>query len=482
MANKNLELSPSEMKKLGYQVVDTLVDHFENLHKKCPVKNVKRNEMDQLLHEPIPRKGEDPGVVLKSVVDNVLEHSSLINHPRFFSFVPGPSNFVSVMADALASGHNIFSGSWVTSAGAGEIEILCINWLLHLYGLPVREGGGLFVSGGSMANLIALSSAKRVKLGDDCEKGVIYYSDQTHSSVDRAIYVLGLKKHQIRRLPTDSDFRLSLTHLREAILKDKAAGLTPFCVVANAGTTNTGTIDDLNQIALVCSEHKLWYHIDAAFGGGAILNPEGAQLLQGVELADSLTIDPHKWMYQPYEIGCVMVRDHRWLSGTFRMNPEYLKDCKGNAEEINFYDYGIQLTRRFRALKLYMSFKTFGIDSFSEAIAANFQLAKKTADFLRETDCWEIVSEADLPVICFRYLPKDLPSKQKDHQKYINGLNQFISDKIIEEGWAMLATTVLREQTILRMCLINPRTTFEDIEKTFKKLQAFALKYKGIKE
>ena len=240
-------------------------------------------------------------------------------------------------------------------------------------------------------------------------------------------------------------------------------GLQPFCLIATAGTTNTGTVDPLSEIAAICKKEKIWFHIDGAYGAAAILSKEGKKMLKGIEKADSLTVDPHKWFFQPYEMGCLLVRNTNHLKGTFTERPEYLKDVEGNKSEINFYDHGIQLTRRFRALKFYMSIKTFGLGEFRKAITYNIELAEEVENCLRSSPNWEVISPATLAVINFRYHPIG----EKLSEKKLDALNQYISKQVVATQKALLVTTILNGQIVLRMCLINPRTTLEDIKETF---------------
>lgn len=465
----HFDLSKEEMKSYGYKIVDIIAEHWATLEQKKPVASASRKEMDSIFLQEAPNEGMSAEKVLDFVMDNVIPNSTVISHPKAYSFVPGPSNFISTMADSLATGFNIFSGGWMVSPAAAELEIVTMNWLLKMYNFPVEKGGGIFTSGGSMANLTALVTARRLKCGDDFSKAVIYLSDQAHSSNIKAIRVLGFKKEQIRILPTDLEFRISINKLKNAIAKDRLEGLQPFCYIASAGTTNTGTVDPLDEIADICEEEDLWFHIDGAYGGAAILAEKGAKALRGIERADSLTVDPHKWFYQPYEIGCLLVKDASWLSGTFSEKPEYLRDIEGNESEINFYDYGIQLTRRFRALKFYMSIKTYGLDAFKEAVTYNIQLADDVEKMLRKSRNWEIISPATLAVINFRYNPIGLNLSEKE----IDELNQKISQKIMESREAFLVTTILNKQVVLRMCLINPKTTMDDVKETLELCHQF---------
>ncbi|WP_299603395.1 aminotransferase class V-fold PLP-dependent enzyme [uncultured Aquimarina sp.] len=467
--NAKLQLSKEDMKKYGYAIIDHIVSHFETQDSKKPVAIASREEMDELLTEDIPSSPTNAHDVLNFVMDQVIPQSTIVTHPKSFSFVPGPSNYISAMADTIATGFNIFSGGWAASPGAAELEILTMNWLLEIFGFGKKRGGGIFTSGGSMANLTALVTARRIKCGDDFSKAVIYLSDQAHSSNIKAIKVIGFKKSQIRIIPTDLEFKISLNKLKNAIAKDRLQGLDPFCIIASAGTTNTGTVDPLNEIAKICKEEKLWFHIDGAYGGAAILANNGKKLLKGIEKADSLTVDPHKWFFQPYEMGCLLVKNHYWLSGTFREQPEYLRDVEGNQSEINFYDHGIQLTRRFRALKFYMSLKTFGLNAFKKAIQYNIELAEQTETILRKSSTWEVVSPATLAVINFRFNPIDRDLSEKE----IDLINQKISERIMHSREALLVTTVLVGQVVLRMCLINPRTTLDHIKETIIQCEVY---------
>ncbi len=464
-----LRLSKEEMQQYGYKIIDHIVDHFETQHTKKPVALASRKEMDSLLAEEVPNHPLPPNEVLDFVMNHIIPNSNIVSHPKSFSFVPGPSNYISVMADTLATGFNIFSGGWASSPAAAELEIVTMNWLLEIFGFPTKKGGGIFTSGGSMANLTALVTARRIKCRSDFSKATIYLSDQAHSSNIKAIKVIGFKKEQIRIVPTDIEFKISLNKLKNIIARDRLEGLQPFCIIASAGTTNTGTVDPLEEIATICETENLWFHIDGAYGGAAILSNEGKKLLKGIQRADSLTVDPHKWFFQPYEMGCLLVKDHSWLSSTFTEKPEYLRDIEGNESEINFYDHGIQLTRRFRALKFYMSLKTFGLESFKKAITYNMELAEQTEAILRKSKFWEITSPATLAIINFRYNP----IHQNLSEEMLDQINQNISKKLIASRDALLVTTILQGQVVLRMCLINPRTTLVDIKNTFEKCEVY---------
>ncbi len=459
------------MKDFGYRVVDAVVEHFETQEQKEPVARGSRKEMEHLFSEDVPEHPTPANQVLDFVLNNVMSQSNIMSHPQSYSFVPGPSNYISVMSDTLATGFNIFSGGWVGSPAAATIEIVTINWLLKLFNFPVKKGGGIFTSGGSMANLTALATARKVKCGEDFSKAIIYLSDQAHSSNIKAISILGFKKEQVRIIPTDMEFKFSINKLKNAIAKDKLEGFQPFCLVASSGTTNTGTIDPLDELASICKAENIWLHVDGAFGAAAILSKNGKKLLKGIEKADSLTIDPHKWLFQPYEIGCLLVQNHKWLKGTFSEKAAYLRDIEGNKSEINFYDHGIELTRNFRALKFYMSVKTFGLQAFRKAIDYNIELAECVEAELRQSTTWEVVSPATLAIINFRYHPVG----DKFTESKLDQINQKISAKVLASKQALLVTTMLQGQVVLRMCLINPRTTMDHVRSTLQLCEKFAL-------
>ena len=467
-SDPTLQLGPDEMRELGYQVVDMLVAHFETLSDKPVTRKGTREDMERVFAEPIPEHPADGKELLEFVEREVFTNVMHLDHPRFFAFVPGAGNYMSVLADALVSGFNVFSSTWLESSSAAQIELVTIDWLRSACGLP-ESAGGIFVSGGSMANITALAVARHIRLQDDMAGAVVYCSDQTHSSVERGLTTLGFGPQQLRKLPSDGAFRLDLHAFRQAVSADAAAGLRPFCVVANAGTTNTGAIDPLSELGTYCRANDLWLHVDGAYGAAAALSKRGRSLLSGLELADSIAIDPHKWLFQPYEIGCTLVCEARWLTESFHILPEYLADIEREAGEVNFCDRGIQLTRMFRALKLWLSMKRFGRAAFAAAIEHGFEMAEYAERCVRDLANWEVVSPAQMGVVTFRYVPPHIADAGA-----LDQLHHRIVDAMIEDGFAMVATTVLRGKTAMRMCTINPRTTNQDIHETVARLDRYA--------
>lgn len=458
----DFELSADKMRTLGYRVIDMLVDHHTTLGEKSATVVKRRDQLEETLREEPPDDGSDPLEVLAIVERDVLSNVMYCNHPRHFAWVPGPSNYVSVLADVLASGVNVCPGTWLESSGPSQIELITTEWLLQLCGFP-ESGGGVFVSGGSVANLTGLVAARHVKLGGSMEGAVVYSSDQAHSSNWKNIRILGFQPEQIRLVPVDDQLRLDVAALTNAIDEDRRSGRRPFCVIATAGTTNTGAVDPLNAIADLCDQQNLWLHVDGAYGAAAVLTERGRTLLGGMERAHSLVLDPHKWLFQPFDIGCCLVRNVRWLEESFSEHPEYLQDTRDKMDmtrEVNFCDRAVQLTRAFRALKLWMSIKVFGLDRFRAAIDQGISNAERAQQLLEEQGSFEIVTPAQLGVVTFRFRPPNC----RDYD--LNQLTRSVFEGIIADGHAMLTTTVINGQTVLRMCTINPRTTDDDIRST----------------
>ncbi|MBZ5612019.1 MAG: decarboxylase [Acidobacteriia bacterium] len=455
--NPTLEFSPERMREIGYRVVDCLVEHLATLPTQPVGAKADPAVLIPALQEPAPEQGAEFETVLAQLQRDIFPNSMHVNHPRFLAYVPGPGNFIGAMADTLISGYNIFAGTWISGSGPAAIELAVLNWLRDACGLP-ESAGGLFVSGGSLANLTALAVARHVTLDDRLDGACVYFSDQAHSSLEKALRLIGIPPAHFRKLPSDAAWRLPVAELAARVAEDRAAGLRPFCVIASAGTTNTGAVDPLVELSRFCREHNLWFHVDGAYGASSAISSRGRELLQGLELADSLSLDPHKWLFQPFEIGCVLVRDRSHLRETFRILPEYLKDTQLHSAEFNFTDYGPQLTRSFRALKLWMSIKVFGMASFRVAVERGFQLGEFTEARLRSMPGWEIVSPAQMAVVCFRHSSLD----DAAHLRLVQAF--------LEDGFALITSTVLRGRTVLRTCTINPRTTEADIEAALNRL------------
>jgi aromatic-L-amino-acid/L-tryptophan decarboxylase len=445
-----LELPPEEMRRLGYRVIDRIVDHWSSLDAQPTVAVGDAAALREALGGPPPDAPGDPAAALDRLFDEVLPWTATNIHPRWFARISSPSNYVSTLADTVASGFNLLGTSWIASSGPSTVELTVLDWLRGWCGMPAGTEGVL-TSGGSTASLVALVAAREARGSG----GVVYVSDQAHGSILRDLKVMG--EREVRVLRSDASFQLPVSAVASAVASDRAAGLKPFAVVANAGTTNTGAIDPLSELADLCAAEDLWFHVDGAYGAAAVLTPGGRSALAGIDRADSLVIDPHKWLFQPYEAGAVLVRQPGLLEKTFSLSGEYLRDTFGG--EVNFRDRGIQLTRGTRALKLWLSVQVFGLDAFREAVAHGIALAEHAESLLRVRPGWEVVTPAQLGIVCFTRVDAD---------------DSHVSAETVLEGYAAPSTTVLRGQTVLRLCTINPRTTFEEIEETIARMERVA--------
>jgi glutamate/tyrosine decarboxylase-like PLP-dependent enzyme len=458
-----LAMTADEMRRLADAATERLITRLGRLRQDAPWRGAPRAELEPLLAGPPPEEGRDPLAVLEQATQVVLPVAARVDHPRFFAFVPSSPTWPGVIADYLAAGYNIFQGTWLGSGGPSELELVVIDWFRRWIGYP-ESAGGLFTSGGSAAILDALVAA-REQAGAP-ERPAILLGDQTHSAVERAARIVGVRPAGIVKVESDEAFRVALPALERALADARSRGFAPIAVCANAGTTNTGAIDPLPAIADFCERERLWLHVDAAYGGFAILSGQGRALLAGIERADSISLDAHKWLYQPFEAGCVLVRDVGSLLRAFSVNPEYLQDTKLGLEQVNFADRGYQLTRSFRALKVWMSIQTFGLARFREAIERTMQFAADAGALVARMEGLELLSPPSLGVLCFRYRPAgdDWPAER------VERLNEAIQARVIASGAAMISSTRLRGVYSLRLCIMSHQTTWDDVRETIERI------------
>ncbi len=461
-----LQWDAAKMRRLGHQVVDEVVDRWIGLRDDRAWNGASRAAMEPLLREEPPEVGRDPEKVLERALRDVLPYAGRIDHPRFFAFIPASPTWPAVLADILTTGFNVFQGTWLESAGPSQVELVVIDWFRQWLGLP-ETAGGLFTSGGSAANLDAMVAARHH--AGNPERPVAYASDQVHSSVERAARIAGFGEGGIRRVASDDRFRLDVDALSRAIRQDRDEGRTPVLVSATAGTTNTGSIDPLDAIADLCELEHLWFHVDAAYGGFAVLDPLTRPLLSGLERAHSVVLDPHKWLFQPYETGCLMVRDTKWLTDAFRVMPDYLQDTDIGMEQVNFADLGLQLSRSFRALRVWMSVQMLGMEQFRSVIARANALARRAEEHIQGQEHLELLSPANLGVVCYRFRGAEHDPAQ------IEELNRRIQQQIVDSGFAMLSSTRLRGVYSLRLCILNYRSTWEDVRDTLDRVELVGL-------
>lgn len=498
------------MRELGHRVVDRVVERWANLRDRPANRPGSREEMEERLREPVPEEGGDPGEALAAFWEDVEPFAGATNHARFMAFIPSSPSFGSLLGSWVTAGCNFFQGTWIESPGPSQVELVALDWIKEAVGYP-GEARGLLTSGGSAANLMGLAAARNATLGTEPGRGVAYTSDQAHSAVDRAFRILGVPEERVRRLPTDDAYRLDPAAVEEAVRRDREQGLRPFCVVASAGTTNTGAVDPLDEVADLCRRRELWMHVDGAYGAAAAVTDRGRERLSGMERADSLVLDPHKWMYVGYETGCLLVRDGDALYDAFHVLPDYLKDVEAERGEVNFADYGVQLTREARAIRVWMSLKTHGLDAVRREIRRTCRLAEGAEEEVRGRPELELMSRASMGVVCFRHAGPDVPGNgdagaeraadsaepaagaepadpadpadpsdsaepadprgpageplaaraRDDHR--IDVLNDRIVKRIQEEGTFMLSSTRLHGRYVIRLCPLNHRTTAADV-------------------
>jgi aromatic-L-amino-acid decarboxylase len=450
-----LALDRENMRELGHRVVDLLVDRL--LDEGAPLRRASPEAMRERLAGPPPAGPQRLEDVLERLEREVLPYRSRVDHPRFLAFIPGSGTWPGALADLVASACNVYAGSWMESAGPSQIELEVLGWFKDWVGYPAEAAGSL-TSGGSAANMTALACAREAKAGAMRDDLVLYVSDQAHSSIARAARILGFRPGQVRVLPSDAGLRLEAETLAAAIEADLRAGRSPLAVSANAGATNSGVTDPLPQLAEVCRQHGVWLHVDAAYGGFAVLSERGRTELRGLELADSLTLDPHKWLYQPFECGCVLVRDGSFLRAAFELSPDYLADARAAAGETSFGDLGLQLTRTSRALKVWVSLQTFGLDAFRAAIERSLELAEHAARRVEASDELELLAPRSLGVVCLRRRFEG--AGEAEHERR----NTALATALEASGVGLVSSTRLHGRFALRLCILNHTTGREDVD------------------
>ncbi len=446
-----LGMTEEEMRQTGYRVVDLVVDRLVSRHRQPAILTGKAEDLRARLGGSVPDQPVAVEESLRLLAEVALAHQQHGDHPRYFARVPGPSSYAAILGDWLATGFNSICASWAGGSGPATLELVVIDWLCQLLGLP-PETEGVLQSGGSLASLTAFAALRA-----DRGTGVVYYSDQTHASLPRALRQVGFEERMLRVLDSDEDFRLPVSALERQLASDRRAGLTPLMVIANAGSTNTGSVDPIPALAGLCHAEGLWLHIDAAYGGPAAFTDRGRRCLPGLDAADSLVLDPHKWLFQPYDIGCLLIRPGLLEAG-FGMTPEYLRDVQADGE-VDFRNRGPELSRRARAAKLWLSLRSYGMRRIGQAIDRGIELAEYAEQQLRgQPALWEVVSPAQLGIVCFA-LRGAAP-----------GESQQRAAQLADSGFACVSSTRLKGREVLRLCTINPLTTEADISATLDRL------------
>jgi glutamate/tyrosine decarboxylase-like PLP-dependent enzyme len=466
MKRSSFDLSPDETRRIGRLAADVVAEHRERLLDRPVFGKVGRDA--SLFDQPLPLEGRPFEEVLAFVREHVMPFPFGNSHPRFFGFINATADPVGITADYLAAAMN--PNCWGGDHAAVHVENEVMRWISEIVGYPATAEG-ILVSGGSMANFTALAVARRaVTPGNVREDGlagegrprlVVYASDQVHHCVDKAVDLLGIGTSNLRKIPTDEKFRIRTELLEAAIAEDRRAGLSPAIVVGNAGTVNTGAIDPLDQIAEVCRRESVWFHADGAYGAMARLSPTLAPLFAGLERADSIAADPHKWLYVPYEAGATIVREAGRLAATFRKFPEYLATDPESPfpGPVWFAERGVELSRGFKALKVWMGLMTHGARAYASSIENDVALARFLAEDVDRRAEFERMAEQILSIVNFRYRPPGAALSEEA----LDRLNRRIVNRLVGDGSFLLAPTILKGRTAMRACIVNFRTTQEDL-------------------
>jgi aromatic-L-amino-acid/L-tryptophan decarboxylase len=470
---RDLDWEPKRAREIGERALDLWEQMLERL-RELPV---SRYQGAERVHEAVGIAVPDDPMPLDELFgylrEVVLERSMYPGHPGFMAYITGAGTVPGVAADLLAAGLNQNLGGWRLSPAASEIELHLTRWLARQFGLP-EGSGGLIVSGGAMANFVGLKVARDRKAGWDVRgegvragpQLVIYGSDEVHSVSQRAADMLGLGRAAVRQLPTDDGFRLRLDALRAAVDKDRAVGRHPIAVVASAGTVATGAIDPLEGIADLCVHNGLWFHVDAAYGGPGVLADELRPLYSGIERADSIAFDPHKWLYTPHSGGCVLVRDFEDMPRSFSIHEHasyVFEDKARTGTGLDGNEMGPQFSRGFWALKVWVSLLAHGRKAYARRIAHDVELARYLGERVEERPDFERMAPVTLSICCFRYIPEDLPD-DPGREEYLDSLNERLMTEIQMDGRVYPSNAVLGGRFTLRACIVNFRTEAEEMD------------------
>jgi aromatic-L-amino-acid/L-tryptophan decarboxylase len=454
-----------QMRRLGHRMLDDALDYLERVRER-PVWKPVPESTKEALRAPLPVEGEGPTAVYEEFRRDVLPHTMGNIHPRFWGWVIGTGTPFGALADLMASTMNPNMGGG--DQGPSYVELQVLAWLKEMLGYPA-DASGILVSGGSMANLVGIAVARNAKAeADVAQEGltaaprsmVLYASAETHNSVHKAVSLLGLGRGALREIPVDSAYRIDVAALGRAIAQDRKSGRHPFCVVGNAGTVNTAAIDPLSELADLCAAENLWFHVDGAFGALAAMAPELRPLVRGMERADSLAFDLHKWMYVNYEVGCALVRWPEQHRAAFVSPADYLAHLSRGlpAGPVWFSEYGVQLSRGFRALKIWMSLKEHGAAKYGRLVRQNCEQARYLEALVEKEPDLVLMAPTALNIVCFRFAPRGMDDARAD------AINEEILYGLQESGIAVPSSTLLRGRFALRVCICNHRTRREDLD------------------
>jgi aromatic-L-amino-acid/L-tryptophan decarboxylase len=455
-----LDPSSDEIRDWGNSVIQLMADYLGNLRDRSVYRHMSSRDIRDRLDAVLPSRGTDFDGLLKIFRETIIPFSRQNAHPRMFGYVQSPGTPVAAFAGLLALTLNANLTVWRSAPAPVEIERLTIDWIRQILGFNAGAGG-LFVSGGSMANLAAIAAARQAK-EDSSSRLRIYASSETHFSIAKAAALLGIPRENVCHVAVDERFRIRLDDLVAKITADLENSYVPFCVVANAGTVNTGAVDPLAEIREIANRFQLWMHVDGSYGAFAVLAKSARALFAGIEQADSIALDPHKWLYLPVDVGCVIYRAPESARAAFEYEAEYTRIIGEKADEaFAFWDYGPELSRPFRALKVWMLLKGVGLDSLGEAIESNLACARYFESMVRASDDFEMVAPVELSIFCFRNVPVQLRSESP---QTIDAFNERLLIALQRDGSSYLSNATLGRRFALRGCVLNYRTTLRDME------------------
>ncbi|HEV2851370.1 MAG TPA: aminotransferase class I/II-fold pyridoxal phosphate-dependent enzyme [Thermoanaerobaculia bacterium] len=460
-----LELSADEMRSLAGAALDRIVAHIESLAEQ-PLSDTSGGfELARSLAEPMPEAGVPVSGLLDLIFDRAVKPTYNTASPGYLAYIPGGGLFHSAVADLIADSINRYTSIFVPAPALAQLEANVIAWFCQIAGYP-PEARGTLTSGGSLANWTALVTARRDRLPDDFLKGVLYASDQAHYSVAKGAILAGFPEANVRSVPSDDLFRLRPDALEARIEEDRARGLTPFLIVASAGTTNTGAVDPLPELADLAARHGLWLHVDAAYGGFFLLTEEGRREMRGIERADSIVLDPHKGLFLPYGTGAVLVRDGEALRRAHSLTADYMPGFQDDPGRVDFSQYSPELSRPFRGLRVWLPFKMAGAGAFRAQLEEKLALARLAADRLREMEGIEMLAEPQLSLLAFRLAPAGIPEEELD------ALNRRFLDAVNARQRVFLTATRLRGRFALRICVLSFRTHRDRMEQALEDVEA----------
>lgn len=466
-----IEIEKETFRKVGYQLIDTLSNFMDTIEeRKVTTGETPRQIQHVLGSASLPEQGTSVDEVVTRTSELLMNHSLLNGHPKFFGYITSSPAPIGALADLVAAAVNPNVGANILSPMATAIEKQTIKWLAEFIGVPTSYGG-LLVSGGNMANFTAFLAARTAKASKSLkEEGlvsqdemVLYCSKATHTWIEKAVVLFGHGTKALRWIPTHADNTMNTEILAQTISEDLANGKKPFLVIGNAGDVSTGVVDNLSAIATLCKKHDLWFHIDGAYGIPAAVIPEYKQTFNGMEEADSIALDPHKWLYSPLEAGCTLLKNPQHLIDTYSSNPVYYNFATTEEEpSTNFYEYGFQNSRGFRALKVWMTLQQLGRSGYTELIMKDIALAKLLFEEARKHAELEAITH-NLSITTLRYVPTNASAGKELTENYLNALNERVLNELQQEGEVFLSNTVINNRYCLRACLVNFRTSENDI-------------------